>query len=565
MPDQPLKNLRLDNPRTVTFEVNEAARTIKGLALPFGDVGDNGSSKFTFTAGSLTWGKVKVLDGHDWAKAAGTATLDETDEGVVMTAKIARGARGDELLSLAQDGVYDGLSVGLGNDVQADEIDGVYHVKAATVREVSLTPTPAFERAQVTSVAASKSPAAPTKENDMPEKIEEKTTPAQVAFSAEEGTALATKLTELEKKIDGLAEMKAPVTAGPQLAVKEEPIYRFAGTTPAPSGFDFATDLLAAGRDGDAAALERLKKFTAAHLGPRFVATGDVNEVNPSTYRPDMFLGQAPTPTSPLYDTFYVGGLSSVTPFFHSKLDRTATTVAVGNHTEGTDPADTELVTASGATVTPSAVSGKVHITREVADQGGNPQVSGLIWAEFQRSFAISLETKTAALLAAAAGTATALTGTIAAGATGAAAGAAIEAGLIALQFAADGTRFTKLFGHIDLYTALATAINGTTGDRLYPIINPQNRSGIVGAKYSFIDIAGYRMEPGTSLGATSANASNSWVVDPSAVRVWNSGLTRLDRLNESVEGWDLGCFAYFAGLVYDLSGLRKISYDPTA
>jgi hypothetical protein len=50
-------------------------------------------------------------------------------------------------------------------------------------------------------------------------------------------------------------------------------------------------------------------------------------------------------------------------------------------------------------------------------------------------------------------------------------------------------------------------------------------------------------------------------VADPNAVHVWNSGLTRLDKLQEKVEGWDLGVFGYFAGVVYDVTGLRKITY----
>jgi hypothetical protein len=199
-----------------------------------------------------------------------------------------------------------------------------------------------------------------------------------------------------------------------------------------------------------------------------------------------------------------------------------------------------------------------------VADQGGNPVTSGLVWAEFERSFKIALEVKTAALIAAAMGSITSLTAAIAAGADGAVAGLAIEKGLLGLQFIADGSRFTKAFGHVDLYTALATYENGD-GEKRYPIINPQNRDGIAGSKYSFLDIAGYRMEPAHSLGATSAGASNSLVADPRAVHVWNSGLKRLDKLQEKVEGWDMGVFGYFAGVVYDVTGLRKISYDPQA
>lgn len=548
----------VDNPTAVEFQVSHETRTIRGLALPFGDVAQSGGLDWTFSKGSLSWSKVKVLDGHDWNRAVGTAELEETDEGLFMTAKIARGARGDEVLALAEDGVYDGLSVGLGPDIKASRKNGVNHAISGTIREVSLTPLPAFARASVTSVAASA--ALNEKESVMADNIEtEVSTPAE----APDFSAVNARIEEVANQVAAMAEMKTPVATA-QFQITEEPMYRFSGTEIAPSGHDFAQDVFNAAVNKDMAALDRVRNFTQENLtGPEFVTTTNISSVNQSTYRPDMFIGQAPTPTSPLFDTFKKGGLSDVKPFFWSKLDRAATTVAVADHTEGTEPTLTNLVTTTGATVTPSAVSGRVHITREAADMG-NPQVSALVWAEFQRSFAIALETKTAALLAGAAASATALT-TIANAANGQAAGQALESGLVSLQFEANGQRFTKGFLHANLYALLATYENGD-GEKRYPIINPQNRDGISGNKYSFIDVAGYRMNPTHSLGAAHAsNANLSWLADPNAVHVWNSGLQRLEKLQEKVEGWDIGCFAYFAGIVYDVSGLRKISYKPTA
>lgn len=563
-----------DRQAAVTFAVSQESRTIKGLAVPFGVVGNNGYGSYRFSKGSLDWSKVKYLTHHMWDQAVGTVEFEETDEGLLMTAKIARGARGDEVLALTEAGVYDGLSIGLSYNARFEQDDdGVYDCISATVLEVSGTPLPAFKDAQVRSVAAS---AAHKKENNMEctkcGKVHAagvtacETSATGAAFSQADGEKLMGDVQSLTEKFAELEKVKIPVGPGKQATfeVNEEPIYRFHGTEPAPSGFDFATDLLAAGKDGDAAALKRLKEFTAKAFGPAFVDTGDVTPANQPKYRPDMFLGQAPIPSSPLYDTFHKGSLSDVTPFFWSKLDRTNTTVAVGDHTEGVEPADTNLVVATGTTVTPTPVSGKVHITREVADQGGNPLISALVWAEFERSFKIALETKTAALIAAVMASVTSLTAAIAAGANGAVAGLAIEKGLLGLQFEADGSRFTKAFGHVDLYTTLATYENAD-GEKRYPIINPQNRDGVAGDKYSFLDIAGYRMHPAHSLGATSAAASNSLVADPTAVHVWNSGLTKLGKLQEEVEGWDLGVFGYFAGVVYDVTGLRKIAYDPQA
>jgi hypothetical protein len=566
-----------------TFAADVESRTLTGILLPFGAVSrpakDRATGKaslFSFAEGSVVVpnaAEVPIVlnyghDGESLNAQVGIATdLEAKADGVHAKFRIARTPEGDRVLALAEDRILRSFSAEVEGEFSDADADGVRHAKATTLTGAAVVPKPAFTGAAITSVAAS---AAQIKEINMKcttcglvhaEGVSECTS---TTFSAAQGTALMGEVQALTEKIAELEKIKIPVGPGSaQFQVTEEPIYRFAGTEPAPSGFDFATDLLAAGKDGDQAALARLAKFTAET--PEFAnqptTTGDTAAVNPSQYRPDMFLGQAPTPQSPLYDAFYKGALANVTPFFWSKLDRTNTDIGVGDHTEDVDPETRDLVTAAGATVTPVPVSGKVHITREVADQGGNPVVSGLIKAEFDRSFAIAKETKTAALIQAAAAGVTALC-TIAPGAAGDVAGKAIEAGLIGVQFLADGARFTKAFGHVDLYTALA-AFENADGEKRYPIINPQNRAGISGSKYSFLDIAGYRMEPTASLGATSVNASNSWLADPNAVHVWASGLTRLDKLEETVAGWNVGVFAYFAGVVYDVSGLRKIAYDP--
>ena len=555
--------LRLDAPGAQAFEVDVEKRTIRGLAVPYGRVAKSGGRKYRFGPQSLAFSdisRVKMWVGHDRERAIGVMfEASSKSDGMYAAWRIARGPEGDHALSMAEDGVWDGLSVGLGDGGTFTLAkDGVYEVHQAPWMETSLTPAPAFDDARVHSVAAS----AVQKEGIVMSENETAEVEAAASFSATDGQALQAQVQSLSAKLAEMEKIKIPVGPGTaQFEVREEPIYRFAGTEGAPSGYDFAQDLLAAAKDGDGAALARLQAFTAEHLGPKFVTTANVDEVNPSQYQPGMFLGQAPVPASPLYDCFHKGGLSNVTPFFWSKLDRSGTTAAVADHVEGTDPTLTTLVTAAGATVTPSPVSGRVHITREVGDQGGNPQVSGLVWAEFERSFSIALETKTAALVTAALASITALA-TITTGTTGLAAGAAVEAGLVDLQFIPDGFRFTRAFGHVDLYKALAGATLTTTGEKVYPIINPSNRNGVAGDKFAFIDIAGYRMQPAASLGVA-GGTKNSIVADPNAVHVWNSGLTRLDKLTEKVEGWDLGVFAYWAGVVYDVTGLRKITYTP--
>lgn len=582
------------------FAINQDERTLTGTLIPYGEVSGPSldpttgvAARFSFAEGTVSLpddpSNVVLNYGHD-AKSlymqVGSAIALATDaQGVQGKFKIARTPEGDRVLALADAGVrvLKAFSAEVEGEFEPDSA-GVMHAKATTLTGAAVVPKPAFTGARITSVAAS---AADDDEgNTMKctkcDKVHAAgivacdpaavaafaaaNAPAPVAFTQAEGAALMAKVELQAAELAELKAIKLPVGPGTaQFAVKEEPIYRFAGTEGAPSGFDFASDLLAAGKDGDGAALARLQKFTAERMGPQFAdqptTTADVAAINPSQYRPDMFLGQAPVPASPLFDYFYKGSLANVTPFFWSKLDRTNTDVGVADHTEDVNPESRDLVTAAGATVTPVPVSGRVHITREVADQGGNPVVSGLVWSEFERSFKIAQETKTAALILAALGSVTALA-TITTGTTGLASSAAVEAGLVDLQFIPDGYRFQRAFGHVDLYKALAGATLTTTGEKVYPIIAPSNRDGSMADKFAHMDIAGYGMYPAASLGVATGT-KNSLVADPTAVHIWSSGLQRLDKLSETVAGWDMAAFAYFAGVVYDTTGLRKITYTP--
>jgi len=587
------------------FAVDKAARTLTGTLLPFGEVSRPARdpqtgmvARFRFAEGTVNLpdpGEVILNFGHDRESLAAqvgvAASLTPTTAGVDAVFKVARTPEGDRVLALAEDKILRAFSAEVEGQFESDP-EGIQNAILTNLTGAAVVLKGAFTGAQITSVAAS---AAQTEGATMPctkcgvlhaagvtecDPIKVTAfqaaghllpkTPEPVAAGADLA-GLMGQVQTLTEKLADLENIRIPVGPGAaQFQVREEPIYRFSGTTPAPSGFDFATDLLAAGKDGDMAALKRIQDFTAERLNPQgavtgmspeFVTTGNTSSVNPSQYRPDMFLGQAPVPASPLYDFFYKGALADVTPFFWTKLDRVSTTVATGDHTEGTDPTLTNLVTAAGTTVTPIPVSGRVHITREVADQGGNPVVSGLVWSEFDRSFKVSLETKTAAIITAGLGSVTALA-TITTGTSGLASSAAVESGLVDLQFQADGFRYTKGFGHVDLYKALAGATLTTTGEKVYPIIAPSNRDGSMADKFAHMNVAGYELYPAAGLGVT-GGTKNSLIADPIAVHVWNSGLMRLEKLQEKVEGWDMGVFAYFAGLLYDATGLRKITYTP--
>jgi HK97 family phage prohead protease len=574
-------NLIFDSPVSAVFEVNRETRTIKGLAVPYGVTAPSGGQSWQFGQGSLQWGdpsRVKLLVGHDFSQAIGYATeLTDTPQGLTAAFKVARGPEGDKALTMAEDKVWDGLSVGLGQDVKATRKDNVNHVTSASLAEISMTPMPSFTDARITSVAAS---AVPSKENRMKcDKCGQihaanitECDPTEVAkFTAEkdrgpEFEAITQAVTDgIKAGFSAIADEPRPVVpAGSPVApafVSEPVPYRFDGTR---GQHDFSADLIAAmgiGADKqvDAEAYQRVIAFMGEALGPKFVTTTNTAAVNPTGYRADMFVGYQKY-TTPLRDAFFKGTLTDVTPFSFSKFNTSSG--LVGDHTQGTEPTAGTFTTATGATITPAPVSGKVHITREVADQGGNPQVSKMIWDKIQYDYMQAMETKAATLLSGA--SPSELGAAIAAAAnTVATLAVPVEQAIAGLNFVAGGNRYDYVAAHLDFYLALAGLKDGQSRP-YFPIINPMNANGSTNAGYKSLNVAGTQVDPVWSLGTVSDGTPHkSYVIDTSVVWFWHSAPTRLDRLMEDVEGYDLGVWGYWAGVISDATGLKKITYDP--
>lgn len=158
-------------------------RTIAGIAVPWGAVGNALTGKVRFEAGSLPVDgpAPKLLRDHSVANPIGIVTARRsTDAGMEFEARISATAAGDEALTLAADGVLDSVSVGV--DVLKHHYDGdVLVVEAGRWAELSLLPFGAFEAAKVLDVAAS---APDESEPTEPTEPEEGTEMTEVAATA---------------------------------------------------------------------------------------------------------------------------------------------------------------------------------------------------------------------------------------------------------------------------------------------------------------------------------------------------------------------------------------------
>lgn len=576
----------------IGFSVDTGKRTITGLAVPYGKIGVKYGLQFRFRKGSLQYNEIsRVKHFKDHVTPVGKALdLKDTRAGLMATLSVGSGPTGDELLQLAADGVYDGLSVGVdfNMDPGAGDVvlarDGVYDVIRGDLREISTTAMPAFDDARVTKVAASLTAgglsmlcATCGQEHApnvacVPQQQNQPAAPAQpggVQLSNEQLGAILNAAPHgvlaalLGHNAPG-AQEAAPVVIPEQrqpvdptrltasATVTEELPYRFdrKGNLTRGVQYDFSTDLISGLKDRDGEALERAEAFMRA----QFVNVADAATLNPNKQRPDLYVDQKDF-TYPIWSTIDKGTLADQTPFVLPKFNSSGGLVAA--HVENTEPTPGTF-NATSQTITPSAVSGKVEISREAWDQGGNPQLSGLVWTQMTRAWFEALEASAVALLEAAAPT----TLTITTAAADAALEASITSQLAPLQFVRGGFRMRDAFAQVDLYKALIAA-KDTAGRKLFPIIGAQNATGTTSEFFSSVLVAGLVFRPAWGLAATSINSANSYLLDRGDVSGWATAPQRLTFDNISIAKIHLGIWGYKALAITDLTGIRRLAYDP--
>lgn len=612
-----------DAPLTLSFEradftVDQERRVIEGIVVPYGRdaIAVKGGKKWRFQQGSLRYvetGRVKLLRDHDMSQPQGPMIFcEDRPDGMFARFKVGRGPDGDRTLAEAEDRVRDGFSVGV--DIEKATPDplnrGVWLVQESTWYETSVLAVPAYDGARVSRVAAQRDGdpmnVCPTCGVDIPDGVDHvcapaPTTPptAALQLNAQQVSALTSNPAVLTALLTQQATPAAPAIPDGALVLQPEQIAALAQTgalgalfglavpTPAPEQrepvnptrrparvdvvekppyrfdrkgnltageFDFSKDMIA-GLKGDGDALKRAETFIQEQFTQFDTDMADATVLNPATNRPDLYVDQK-TFQYPIWSTIEKGTLADMTPFVLPKFSTATGMVAA--HVEGVEPS-LGTFTATAQTITPSAVSGKVSITREAWDQGGNPQLSGLIWRQMTRAWYEALEASAVALLEASAPT----TITLTTGATGSTLTSQLEAQLASLQFIRGGFRMRDAFGQVDLYKALVGAADAD-GRKLLPVLGPTNASGTTSDFYGDVSIAGLRMRPAWALAATGVVSANSYLFDRSDVSGWATAPQRLTFENVEVRYVHVGIWGYKALAITDITGVRRIAYDPT-
>jgi HK97 family phage prohead protease len=191
---------------TRSFEIRATdaeLRTVEGLAVPYNDtidIGGGWSERFEKGAIDLT-ANVKLFRDHE--DIIGVVTeMTESDEGLMIKARISETVLGNETLNLVKDGAIRSFSVGF-IPVTDEKKDKTIIRKKVNLKEVSLVAFPAYDKAEVLSVR---------EETNQEEISMENTTPDYTSAIEE----VRNHAEELERRLDVITSEKTPSVSAPQ-------------------------------------------------------------------------------------------------------------------------------------------------------------------------------------------------------------------------------------------------------------------------------------------------------------------------------------------------------------
>lgn len=191
---------------TRSFEIRATdaeKREVSGIAVPFNetiDIGGGWSERFEKGAVDLN-ANVKLFRDH--SDIIGVVTeMEESDEGLLIRAKISETVLGNETLNLVKDGAIRSFSVGF-IPVKDEKKDNTIIRKKVDLKEVSLVAFPAYDKAEVLSVR---------EETNQEEISMEKETPDYTSAIEE----VRNHAEELERRLDVIATSATPASSTPQ-------------------------------------------------------------------------------------------------------------------------------------------------------------------------------------------------------------------------------------------------------------------------------------------------------------------------------------------------------------
>lgn len=198
--------MNMENMITRSFEIRATdaeQRTVEGIAVPYNDTIDiGGGMKEQFARGAVDLNAdVKLFRDHE--QIIGIVTkMEDSEEGLLIRAKISETSLGNETLNLVKDGAIRSFSVGFIPIIDEKKENTIIR-KKVDLKEVSLVAFPAYDKAEVLSVR---------EENNQEDKSMENNTPDYTSAIEE----VRNHAEELERRLDVLSTSKVEEVATPQ-------------------------------------------------------------------------------------------------------------------------------------------------------------------------------------------------------------------------------------------------------------------------------------------------------------------------------------------------------------
>lgn len=553
----------------------EARRRISGQLVPYGVIAHpHGAwSAVRFAPGSIEEpvpaGSVKFLRDHDPRQAIGRMDVhSQDDQGVYGSFVVSAVPGGDHALTLAADGVLDGLSVGVEViDSRSITVDGqdVEEITRAALREVSLVPFPAYATARVTDVAATdRNPTmtTPTAPAPAAPALVPTPTPADplTTLTDEQRSAVRAALGDM---IDTIRAEMAPAAAAPltpgipgQLTAAAPP----RGIVLDPDGY---------GRNAPGARGRNGEHITAGDYFAAYfrATTGDrtrLNEIQAALAHETtaQIPGLLPTPiVQPLINV-----IDASRPVFASMTQRPMPTVGgtfqrprVTQHVqvgaqgaEKTEVPSRQLIIALDD-VAKRTIAGALNLSVQAIDWS-SPALLDIVIGDFSDMYAQWTETD----ISVAFNTAVTTTPIVAAADDANAVQDAIIDATVA-SWTAGLINPNRMWMSIDIWGYLAK-LKDTTGRRIYPSLNPQNADGTLdlsdprAGRLPLPHVVGRFLPAGT------------FIIGPSQyseVFEDRRGFMRADE--PSVLGRQIAIYGYLANYIHNVDAFSRITLTPPA
>ena len=495
------------------IQASSDTRMISGKIVPLGaETGSTSAGKVIFERGSIAIPEpktIKLLSQHDVKAPLGRAqSFTETEDAIFASFKISNSSRGSDALILASEGLQAGLSVGVEVDKSFNK-NGVIHVTAAKLMEVSLVTEPAFKSAQVTDIAAEETEVSETVEPNQLTESEAvvEITPAEATTPEVETPAVEASRPTVS--VTNVRERVAPITSAQYLEANIK----------AALGDDESRRVVRAADDSTAT-------NTGLTLAPHL-----------NTFITDTFTGR-PAFNAAKRAGLTESGMSFTVPRLYTNASSNPNTApTVADTDEGVAPSETGMTSAYD-TVLINKFSGLNRVSFELIDRS-SPAFMELLMGELRKAYEKATDTALLAALTAngkqddgRALSASALQSFIS---VNAAKIYGNTGGDYASALIASPSQWGQIMSYAD-----------TTGRALYNAASPMNQSGAVRPTSVVGDVLGTNLIVDHNI-TTGTNDNSMYLVAPQSVYVWESPTTNL-RVNVLTTGEvEINLYGYLA------------------